>query len=287
MDLVNLDADIQMSNAFTASDVTAFVGITRYHGSDYTLCSPDHYLVGLPITPRPRGAWAQYEGSHEKIAMGEVMVFPAGLVQHGSLAPWTGVRRDICCAFPKASFERLMSGCVEWSEANLRECVNLQSSNVRMAVQRMGHEVMWPGFATSIVLDSLAALIAVDIRRYFQRERSCGKSAGHLLSKREVDKIDEYIRANVADEIALKDLARLCGLSDRHFSRLFKLTTGSTIANYVTRTRFEIAQDLLSYTRAPIKSIACKVGFSSVSNFTTAFKRLAGVTPRVFRQYSA
>jgi AraC family transcriptional regulator len=286
MALVDLDAEIKMSNTVTSREVTAFVGSTHYYAKEYTLCSPDHYLVGLPITPRPTEAWARYGISKERIAMGELMMFPPGIVQHGSLSPWTGVRRDICCAFPKASFERLMGDPVEWSETNLRETVNLKSPNIRMAVQRMGQEVISPGFATSIVMDSLASLIAVDLVRHFRREGISTKPPGRMLPKREIDKIDEYIRAHVTEDICLNDLARLGQLSVRHFSRLFKLTTGITIANYVTRTRFEIAQELLSHTRTPVKSIASLVGFSSVSNFTTAFKRLAGVTPSVFRHLS-
>jgi AraC family transcriptional regulator len=275
-----------MSNTVTAREVTAFVSTTHCHAKEYTLCSPNHYLVGLSITPHPREAWARYEVSKERIAMGELMIFPAGIVQHGSLLPWKGVRRDICCAFPKASFERLMGGPVEWSETNLRETVNLKNINIRTAVQRMGQEVMAPGFATSLVMDSLASLIAIDLARHFRRERISTKAPNHALPKRDIDKIDDYIRAHVTDDICLNDLAELCQLSVRHFSRLFKLTTGMTTANYVTRTRFEIAQEMLSRTRTPVKAIASLIGFSSVSNFSTAFKRVAGVTPSAFRHLS-
>jgi AraC family transcriptional regulator len=287
MDLVNLDTEIQMSNAITAQEVTAFVGITRCHAKEYTLCSPDHYLIGLPITPRPPGAWAMYDVSKDKIAMGEVMVFPPGIVQHGSLLPWTGIRKDICCVFPKTRFERLMTGPIEWSESNLRETVNLRSPDIRMAVLRMGREIMWPGFATSIVMDSLASLIAVDLQSYFRRGCILTKPPSRVLRKRDIDKVDEFIHAHLAEEIRVNDLAALFQLSARHFSRLFKATTGGTIAGYVARMRFDIARDMLLHTSTPIKSVASKVGFTSVSNFTTAFKRVSGVTPGNFRYYSA
>jgi AraC family transcriptional regulator len=219
--------------------------------------------------------------------MGEVMVFPPGIVQHGSLMPWTGIRKDFCCVFPKTRFERLMSCPIEWSEPNLRETVNLQSPNIRMAVLRMGREVMWPGFATSVVLDSLASLIAVDLQRHFRRERVLAKPSSRLLRKRDIDQVDEFIRAHLAQEIRVDDLAKIFQLSARHFSRLFKVTTGVTIASYVAKVRFDIAQDMLLHTCTPIKSIAYRVGFTSVSNFTTAFKRASGVTPSIFRYHAA
>jgi AraC family transcriptional regulator len=287
MDLVNFDAEIQMSNVVASQEVTAFVGITPCYEKEYTLYSPNHYLVGLTITPRPEGAWAKYGETKDRIAMGDVVVIPPGIVQHGSLLPWTGIRKDICCLFPKARFEKLMNGPVEWSESNLRESVNLRSPDIRMALQRMGREVMWPGLATSIVMDLSASLIAVDLQRHFRRDRFWGRPISHVLTKRDLDRIDEFIHAHLAEQIYINDLASLCQLSVRHFSRLFKVTTGVTIANYVAKTRLEVAQDMLSNTKTAIKSVATKVGFSSVSNFTTTFKRLSGVTPNIFRFHSA
>jgi AraC-like DNA-binding protein len=55
----------------------------------------------------------------------------------------------------------------------------------------------------------------------------------------------------------------------------------------VAKVRFDIAQDMLLHTCTPIKSIAYRVGFTSVSNFTTAFKRASGVTPSIFRYHAA
>ena len=283
MSLVDVGADITMSHVVTSQHVTAFIGATPCYSEEFTVRSPDRYMLGLAITPRPQGAWAKYDVSREKAEMGEIMMYPPDLVQHGSLSPWTGIRKDFCCVFPKAKFESLMLGVIDWSESNLRETVNLRNTNIRFAVQRMGHELLSPGMAAAVVLDSLTALIAVDLSRHFQRDRAAEKRPRHLLAKYEVDKIDAFIHAHSADEIYLSDLAELCQLSVRHFSRIFKATTGFTIANYVASKRLQIAQDMLAHTSVPIKMVASKVGFSSVSNFTNAFKRLSGVTPSNFR----
>jgi AraC family transcriptional regulator len=271
------------SHVVSAKEVTAFIGTTPCYSSEYTMYPMDHYLLSLPITPRPRGAWARYEATNERVAMGEVMLFPPGFVQHGSLLPWTGVRKDICCIFPKSSFEKLMPGAVEWSEPNLCETVNLRNANIRLAIQRLGHEAVSPGLASAIVMDSLASLIAIDLQRHFWRGRMPSGAPSHTLEKHAIDTIDEFIHAHIFEEIYLHDLADLCGLSVRHFSRMFKLTTGVTVANYVAGKRLAVAQDMLRDTKMPIKLVASRVGFSNVSNFTTAFKRMSGVTPSTFR----
>jgi AraC family transcriptional regulator len=287
MVLVDLDAEIAISNVLTAREVTAFVGTTPCYAREYTLCSPDHYLLGLAITPRPHGAWATYDTVGDKVGMGEVMFFPPGMVQHGSLSPWTGIRKDICCAFPKSRFEKLMTESVEWSEPNLRDSVNLRNPNIRAAIQRIAHEVMQPSLASAVVLDTLASLIAIDLRCHFRRERVLEKPLRCNLSPREMERIDEFVHAHIAQEIYLEDLAGLCELSVRHFSRVFKKATGFTVANYVATKRLEIAKDMLCDAKVPIKRVASRVGFSSVSNFTTAFKRLSGVTPSIFRAHAA
>jgi len=40
---------------------------------------------------------------------------------------------------------------------------------------------------------------------------------------------------------------------------------------------------MLEETELPISEIALRAGFSSQSHFTTAFRRLAGATPKAFR----
>ena len=44
-----------------------------------------------------------------------------------------------------------------------------------------------------------------------------------------------------------------------------------------------MAKKMLEETELPISEIALRSGFSSQSHFTTAFRRLAGATPKAFR----
>jgi AraC family transcriptional regulator len=58
---------------------------------------------------------------------------------------------------------------------------------------------------------------------------------------------------------------------------------GMTATTYIAERRIERAKKMLEETELPISEIALRSGFSSQSHFTTAFRRLAGATPKAFR----
>jgi AraC family transcriptional regulator len=284
MSLFEYSVSIGVDDLSRSQEVTAFIGTTPYSTSEYSLRCTDHYLLTLPITRRPPSAWATFSEAQHQAAMGEVMLVPPGLVQRGSFRPQTGSRKDVFCLFPQARFEQLMGGPINWTDTRLRETMNVRDANIRAAARRLSQEVISPGFASSVVRDSLAAVLAIDIQRCFGGRSLDEPANGYVLTQRQLDQIDEYIHAHTDREFHLNDFAELCGMSVRHLSRVFKNSTGITLAHHVAELRVAIAQALLSETNIPIKVVAGKVGFSNVSSFTTAFRKLAGTTPREFRR---
>ena len=66
--------------------------------------------------------------------------------------------------------------------------------------------------------------------------------------------------------------------------QLFKQRVGETIFNYTQRLKMEHAKRMLEGTEDSITEIAFDVGYEYSSNFTTAFKRHFGITPKAARQ---
>ena len=93
-----------------------------------------------------------------------------------------------------------------------------------------------------------------------------------------------WIDEHAEQAIALDDLARDAGLSEFHFLRLFTRALGVTPKQYVIRARLRRAARLLADGARPITEIALDVGFADLSNFVRTFHRVAGVSPRRFRQ---
>ncbi len=80
------------------------------------------------------------------------------------------------------------------------------------------------------------------------------------------------------------ELAKLCGLSERHFFRRFKEATGFSPINWLRRERISFAQAKLLKNGSSIKQIADEVGYNDVFFFSRDFKRHTGSCPSEYRK---
>jgi RpiB/LacA/LacB family sugar-phosphate isomerase len=104
------------------------------------------------------------------------------------------------------------------------------------------------------------------------------------LPPRRLQRVFTHVRENIAQELAVAELARVVGMSQYYFSKLFKLSTGTTPHQYVMRQRVERAQEFLRDGPTPLAEVATHVGFETQSHFTSVFRRLSGVTPKHYRE---
>jgi AraC family transcriptional regulator len=122
------------------------------------------------------------------------------------------------------------------------------------------------------------------IYRYSSLSRTPLRSMGGLSSRR-LRLVLEYIEDMLGQPIKLRELAALAGISARHFERAFRQSTGSSPHAYVMEKRLYRARDLLiNLPELPIEQIALRLGFSSSSHFSSAFRRHTGLTPTNFRE---
>lgn len=95
--------------------------------------------------------------------------------------------------------------------------------------------------------------------------------------------VKTYIAGNLSDDLSLGHLAELAYLHPDYLSRLFKLSEGVTLKQYITARKLDYAIELLAHTRLSTKTIASRLGFTSPGYFTQMFKRETGLTPQSFR----
>ena len=93
----------------------------------------------------------------------------------------------------------------------------------------------------------------------------------------------EHIECNVHRAPPLAELGGLVHMSAFHFSRLFKVSTGLPPHRFVVVRRIEHAKRLLASGDLAIATVGRVVGFRTASHFTSAFRRVAGVTPSAYR----
>lgn len=102
---------------------------------------------------------------------------------------------------------------------------------------------------------------------------------GSAQSRRVID----FMHAHLAEDLAIPDLALLCGVSISHFSRAFKASFGVPPYRYFLRLRVESAMSMLRTGSVPLVTIAQACGFSDQSHFSKVFREMTGMTPSSYR----
>ncbi|MFL9981721.1 helix-turn-helix domain-containing protein [Paraburkholderia sediminicola] len=137
-----------------------------------------------------------------------------------------------------------------------------------------------------LYVDALAHALAAHLLQNYSRGRHAEAGlAPHpeRLVPRRIRRVTDYIRTNLAADLAISELAAQAGLSSFHFARVFRRETGETPHQFVTRLRLEEAARLLRATDQPVLQISLAVGFENASHFSVQFKRGYGVTPLAYR----
>ena len=94
-------------------------------------------------------------------------------------------------------------------------------------------------------------------------------------------KIDilDFMNQNYMYEFSMEDLAHYTGRSLATFKRDFKKVSDLTPGKWLIRKRLEVAYSLIKEGGKTITDIYTEVGFKNQSHFSTAFKKLYGVSP--------
>jgi AraC-like DNA-binding protein len=87
-------------------------------------------------------------------------------------------------------------------------------------------------------------------------------------------------------DVPVAELARQCGCSERHFSRLFRAQFGFSLRARQTEQRLRKAQQLLLESDRKVSFVAMETGFHHVAFFNAMFKKRFGLTPSEWRQQS-
>lgn len=129
--------------------------------------------------------------------------------------------------------------------------------------------------------------IACLIMRNILGEESRRKRA-HITEKEIgiVAKAADLLSSEWREPPALSELVKLLGLGKSRLTSSFKTIYGCTMSDYVLNLRMQHAQQLLSEGKLNITQVAMEVGYEHASNFTSAFKRHTGMTPKNFQKNS-
>ncbi len=103
-------------------------------------------------------------------------------------------------------------------------------------------------------------------------------------TSRDIRTVIIYIQNHFREQISVKQLAQMVGLSEEHLSRKFKAESGMTLKDFIIEEKIQEAEALLRFTDLSLASISQILSFSSQSWFQTSFKKHTRQTPTAYRK---
>ncbi len=88
----------------------------------------------------------------------------------------------------------------------------------------------------------------------------------------------------IEEPLPAEHLAKAGGLSVRQMERLFQSELGERPMGFYRALRLERAQHLLSYSHLSVRDVSLATGFSTLAEFSRAFRARAGISPSQFRR---
>lgn len=97
-------------------------------------------------------------------------------------------------------------------------------------------------------------------------------------------RVQHWLQATLAKDIALTTLAAQARLEERTFLRRFQKATGMTTTEYCQRLRVGRAREQLQFGTASIDRVAWEVGYNDSGAFRKVFTRIVGLSPGEYRR---
>jgi AraC family transcriptional regulator len=131
--------------------------------------------------------------------------------------------------------------------------------------------------------ESLLCALAVHLQNRYAVIRPKIPRMRNGLPRARLNRVIEFIDANLDGEIGLSVLAATAGMSPHYFSELFKQSVHLSPHQFVLRRRIDRARMLLNDPAITVLEAAVRSGFGDQSHFTKTFRRIVGVTPTGYR----
>lgn len=99
-----------------------------------------------------------------------------------------------------------------------------------------------------------------------------------------IDRAKFHIERNITGNVTLDAIAGKAFVSACYLSRMFKKSTGSGFASYVTRRKIQFARALLEDSDLNINTLALELGWQDANYFCRLFKKETGLSPSEYRR---
>ncbi len=260
--------------------------VRRWHGTSARMVQPgldQHYVVlHLGGAKRVRRR-SQHVAKTVDVQCGSLSVVPAKSEWHWSTEGPIGFAHIY---LPPRGVDRVVQEDFDRNPApiELSDSIGHVSGSLNRLYQAILDEIETPSLACSLMMDTLYHAFLVRLLSECSNLSSSVPAMPHRLAPHRLRRVIEYIDANLADDIALQDLAAVAGTSRFHFSRAFREATGVPPYRFVVSKRVEAARSLLIESELSLSEVAARTGFRSAAQLGAMFTQSLGETPTRFRR---
>jgi AraC family transcriptional regulator len=141
-----------------------------------------------------------------------------------------------------------------------------------------------PNQANQLFLDHVLLAFGAHVAQTYGGMRPMSRPVRGGLAPWQERRAREILRANIKRGVALKVVARECGLSVGHFSNAFRRTLGIAPYKWLIEQRIALSKEKLRADGLSLSDVAIECGFSDQSHLTRIFRQAVGISPGAWRR---
>lgn len=130
----------------------------------------------------------------------------------------------------------------------------------------------------------IARDLVIFLRRPGGQSQFSSLLAAQVSARRPLEDLQAWVMENLEQDLSVEALAKQCGMSPRHFARVFAAEKRLTPGKFVEQSRVDAARALLESSNGTIKEIAARCGFGSLDSMRRSFTKILGVTTRQYAE---
>ncbi|MEP7143930.1 MAG: AraC family transcriptional regulator [Ferruginibacter sp.] len=156
--------------------------------------------------------------------------------------------------------------------------------SIQQVIQQIIQSQYGQGLQDLFLLSKSIELLVLSTGAYLTGKSRSQKFIKHNADKEKIIAARDIINGQLQTPPNLSQISKMIGLNEYKLKNGFKEIFKTTVFNYLTDQRLNLALKYLQDTRQSVAEIAFEMGYSTPQHFNNAFRKKFGITPNSVRK---